>query len=469
MTEPSAVEIETLRSQVATLEQLLDLQEEQARQQFERVREQSAEIEARAQALAVSNARLESMSQFLHDIYKAVPGLLLVFDRHGVIRAVNAAAATLLEYSEEELVGTPVERIFERGEAPKLGEIDALASQNAVFRTEKVCVTKGGGRIPVLFSATMLGSAANASAGPQDVVCVALDIREQRRLETELRQAQKLESVGRLAAGIAHEINTPVQFVGDSVTFLRDASADLIGILEKYRTARTSESDGVQCMEAVKAAAAAETQADLPYLLENIPSAIDRALDGLERIASIVRAMKEFAHPDQKTMATVDLNHAIASMLVITRSEYKYVADLETDLGDLPPVMCHVGDMSQALLNLVVNAAHAIGDVVKGSDRKGQIKVSTRRDGDDVLVTISDTGCGIPESIRDRVFDPFFTTKAVGKGTGQGLAIARSVVVDRHRGTLILESEVGKGTTFFVRWPIHATSPTADAAGEELR
>jgi signal transduction histidine kinase len=287
------------------------------------------------------------------------------------------------------------------------------------------------------------------------------------QMETDLRQAQKLESVGRLAAGVAHEINTPVQFVSDSVHFLRDATTDLMTTITHLREVEASVLAGTPSLEAAEAAAYAAETADLPYLVEHMPKAIDRALDGLERVATIVRSMKEFAHPDAVEMAPVDLNRAIESTLVIARNEYKYVADVETAFGALPPVRCHAGDINQAVLNIVVNAAHAIGDVVAGTAARGRIRVTTALEGDDtVVVAIADTGGGIPEAIRDRVFDPFFTTKEVGRGTGQGLAIARAIVVDRHRGEITLESEVGRGTTCYIRLPLHG-APHAAAAGLE--
>jgi signal transduction histidine kinase len=174
--------------------------------------------------------------------------------------------------------------------------------------------------------------------------------------------------------------------------------------------------------------------------------------------------MKEFAHPDQKDMTLADLNQAISSTLVIARNEYKYVAELELELGDIPHVLCHLGDLNQVVLNIVVNAAHAIADVVKDSGDKGRLGVRTRRDGEHVVVEISDTGGGIPEEVQTRVFDPFFTTKEVGRGTGQGLAIARSVVCDKHGGELTFETAVGRGTTFFVRLPIAGREPQVEAA-----
>ena len=286
---------------------------------------------------------------------------------------------------------------------------------------------------------------------------MALDITQTRELEIQLRQAQKLESVGRLASGVAHEINTPVQFVSDSVHFVRGAFGDIATLISKYQSLRTcviEGSPGTAAAEMAVEAAKAEEDADLSYVLESVPQALGRSIDGLGRIAEIVRSMKEFAHPDQKEMTAVDLNHAIRSTLIVARNEYKFVAEVETSFADLPPVTCYAGEVNQVILNIIVNAAHAIGDVVKGTDQKGLIAVRSRLDGETVVIAISDTGTGIPKHIRDRIFDPFFTTKEVGKGTGQGLAIARSVVVDKHGGDLSVESEAGKGTTFLIRLPV---------------
>jgi two-component system, NtrC family, sensor kinase len=203
-----------------------------------------------------------------------------------------------------------------------------------------------------------------------------------------------------------------------------------------------------------QASESAEIAADLDYLMENVPPAIADSIEGLGRIATIVRSMKEFAHPDQSEKVSADLNHAIQSTLIIARNEYKYVAELETDFGELPPVQCYLGEINQVVLNLLVNAAHAVADVVKDSGAIGKITVRTRIDGEEVEIAIGDSGTGIPESARARIFDPFFTTKEVGKGTGQGLAIARSVIVNKHGGTLRFDTECGKGTTFFIRLPV---------------
>ncbi len=342
--------------------------------------------------------------------------------------------------------------------------IDASPSGN--FEIEATVLTQDEKRIDLRWVASCEQS---DNTGQHKVLRgMMLDVTDQRRLENELAQAQKLESVGRLAAGVAHEINTPVQFVSDSVSFVREAMDDLTEIVDKYRDLRNATQNednmGAGVAAAAKAAEEAEDDADLDYILENAPVAQDRARDGLGRVAAIVRSMKEFAHPDRKEMTQVDLNQAIQSTLVIATNEYKYVAEIETGFSELPPVNCYAGEINQVVLNLIVNAAHAIGDVVKGTANKGRITVATRAHEDFVEIAIADTGKGIPVEVRSRIFDPFFTTKEVGKGTGQGLAIARSVIVDKHGGTLTFDTEIGRGTTFYIRLPISGQTSSSAAA-----
>jgi len=210
-----------------------------------------------------------------------------------------------------------------------------------------------------------------------------------------------------------------------------------------------------------------EKELDIGFLLEEVPKAVTQSLDGVERVSALVSAMKEFAHPDQKAAAAADVNAALRSTLTVAHNELKHVADVETDFADLPPVTCNIREINQVFLNLLINAAHAVGETTKATESKGLIRVCTARESNGVLISISDTGCGIPENIRDRVFDPFFTTKEVGRGTGQGLAIARSVV-ERHGGTITFSSEVAKGTTFYVRLPwVSPVRDTDEFAAQE--
>jgi PAS domain S-box-containing protein len=279
------------------------------------------------------------------------------------------------------------------------------------------------------------------------------EMQERERMAIELRLAQKLESVGRLAAGIAHEINTPIQYVGDSVCFLQSARADLQRLRFLYRENFRRLAEGEPLPSILACVEEAEKNCDLEFLDVEMPKAFERTLEGIERVASIVRAMKEFAHPDSAEHSCADLNHAIETTLTISRNEYKYSAQVETRLGELPPVMCNVGELNQVFLNLIVNAAQAIGESGKDAT-SGRITVATAVAGDHVVISVEDNGCGIPEQNLEKIFDPFFTTKPVGRGTGQGLAIARAIVVEKHGGNINVERVSGGGTRFIIRLPV---------------
>jgi len=413
------------------------------------------------QKVTERTAELADTNAVLQDMIRALPGALLVFDKKGFVRLFNDTAATLMERPWSDLVGLRMSQVFDTPDA--LPGTESAAADGNVGRAEMVIMTARGGRIPALVSTTALPDGVGSGSG-YHTICIAIDIRDRKKLESELYQAQKLESVGRLAAGVAHEINTPIQFVSDSMQFIRDGMSDIEGVIQKYRALRAVVEEIPSCVDVASDAAQAESDADLDYVLEHVPRALDRSLDGLNRVATIVRAMKEFGHPNDKAMTSVDLNQAIRSTLVIARNEYKYVADVEMDLGEIPRVVCHQGDVNQVVLNLIVNAAHAIGDVVNGTDSKGRIDVRTHLDGENVVISISDTGGGIPDAICDHIFDPFFTTKGVGKGTGQGLAIARSVVIEKHGGALTFETKPGQGTTFFVSLPYSRTRSDKAAA-----
>jgi two-component system NtrC family sensor kinase len=282
---------------------------------------------------------------------------------------------------------------------------------------------------------------------------------ERARMEVELRLAHKLEAVGQLAAGIAHELNTPIQFLADSVHFLHTGSQDVQGVLELQREIIRELASGRP--DLIARLEQAEEAADFEFLRKEVPRAFERVFEGTRRVTTIVRALKEFAHPDRREKMAADLNQALQSTLVVAGNEYKYIAEVETELGPIPPVLCHVGDLNQVFLNLIVNAAHAMEAVVKSAGQLGRIRISTAQEGAEVVIKIADTGCGIPPEIATRVFDPFFTTKEVGKGTGQGLAIARSIVVDKHQGTITFDSQVGRGTCFTIRLPVGGGQPGA--------
>ena len=293
------------------------------------------------------------------------------------------------------------------------------------------------------------------------IVSILRDLTERKREEAQRHQGQKMESIGQLAAGVAHEINTPIQFIGDNLRFLSDSFTDLGTVLDAHAQLLAAVRSGTTPAELITATDSAVKRADVEYLTDEIPKAITQSLEGVTRVAEIVRAMKEFSHPDQGEKKPTDLNKAILTTLTVARNEYKYVADLVTDFAaDLPAVPCIVGEFNQVVLNLVVNAAHAISDVIAKSGGKGVLTITTQLAGAHIEVRIRDTGTGIPVAARVKIFDPFFTTKAVGKGTGQGLYIAHSVIAKKHGGTLTFETEIGQGTTFCIRLPLEPVSQT---------
>jgi PAS domain S-box-containing protein len=300
----------------------------------------------------------------------------------------------------------------------------------------------------------MVGEREGASG--RMVLIQGANITQRMILESQLTQAQKLESIGQLAAGIAHEINTPTQYVGDNVRFLQTSFEDINRVLRQYELLMEAFKEGRTGDSLIQKVDEAIQEADLDYLTEEIPKAFQQTLDGLDRVSRIVHSMKAFAHPGKEEKVLTDLNRAIENTLVVARNEWKYVSDVQTDLDpSLPLVSCIPGDINQVLLNILVNAAQAVAEVVgDGANGKGTITIATRRDDSWAEIRISDTGKGIPEGVRSKIFDPFFTTKEVGKGTGQGLAISHTAIVGKHQGSLSFNTEINRGTTFIVRLPL---------------
>src|SRR5271156_2045838 len=380
-------------------------------------------------------------------------------DRNGCITFMNKSAARILGCAPEQVLGKKSHQLFHHThpDGTAYAESDCAVTRainsGESYRTDREYFWKlDGSHVAVDYSTRPVFKDGQITG----TVISFSDISDKREMEVELRHAQKLEAVGRLAAGIAHEINTPIQFIGDNTRFMQDSFRDTLELIAKYEQI----AEGARASSPGDAALAEldgiHERIEWSYLRTEIPKAMEQALDGVNRVATIVRAMKEFSHVDRSAeKSAADLNKAIESTLIVARNEVKYVAEVETRFAALPPVICHLGDLNQVFLNLLVNAAHTIADATAGTGTKGRIAVETTCDGEFVVVSITDSGMGIPEAVRGKVFDPFFTTKEVGKGTGQGLALARAIVVDKHGGTLTFDTEIGKGTTFFIRLPIN--------------
>jgi PAS domain S-box-containing protein len=401
----------------------------------------SAALEAEASCRQDLATALANERTLLRTMIDLIPAFIYAKDVGSRFIAMNTALARNMGTTSEAAIGKTDFDFFSPELAKKFyaDEQALIESGRAIIDLEEPGFDKVTG-MPrtVVTSKVPLRDENGMMIG---IIGVGFDITERKLAEQRMAQGEHLESIGRLAAGVAHEINTPIQFLNDTIYFIREAMQDLLAHNAKLAALLPAES---------KEAAHDE---DIEDLKQDLPPALDRVVDGLGRIAEIVRSMKEFSHVDQREMSRVDLNRAINSTLVIARSEYKYVADVKTDFQELPQVTCHGGQINQVVLNLVVNAAHAIADKVKGTPEKGLITVRTHAENGFAVVSVTDTGGGIPEAIRKRIFEPFFTTKEVGKGTGQGLSIAHNVI-KAHGGSLDFVTEMGKGTTFIVRLPL---------------
>ncbi len=367
---------------------------------------------------------------------------------------VNQGAVNQVGYGKEELLEmTPLDLTPEFTEERFRKLIAPMCDGNEIsvrFETEQK--HKDGSMIPVDIFLQYVAM----DDGQPLVVAFARDIADKKAQEIQLRHLQKMESIGQLAAGIAHEINTPTQYVADNTHFLKEAFDDLETVIDTYDQLLEAVRQGSVSEELIAAVDAAKKQADVEYIADETPKALEQALEGLQKISIIVSAMKEFSHPGGEDKEPLDINGLINNTLTVSRNEWKYVAKMETELDpDLPMIPGIRSKLSQVFLNLIINAAHAIAGIGGAeTGAEGVIRIITRQDGDFVEIRISDTGPGVPESLKNRIFDPFFTTKEVGKGTGQGLSIAHSVIVDKHGGSLDLEQENGSGATFVIRLPV---------------
>jgi two-component system NtrC family sensor kinase len=409
-----------------------------------------ARLDEAAERLTAQNAELARYAA----IVSATGDAIVTMSLDGLITDWNPAAEKLYGFTEDEVLGEPVTILFPAGAT---GVLDALSEvrEGAPAWFETAQLRKDGSTV---HTGVILSRICDRTGVASGVVGIARDIGEQKAREAESQQESKLESLGRLSAGLAHEINSPIQFVGDNARFLEEAYQELIRVVEVYR-GLLDTSNPIGWNERQERVREAEAGIDFDYLQKEIPSAVEQTLQGIDRVSTIVRAMKTFSHPGHKEQVPADLNEALAATVTVTRHQVSDVADLHLDLAYLPPVRCNIADMNQVFLNLIVNAA----DAIEETGQRGVINVATAVDGEDVVIRISDTGGGIPETVRPKIFDPFFTTKDVGRGSGQGLPLARGVVQEGHGGTLTVDSVLGQGTTFTVRIPVCGLPQTEPA------
>jgi PAS domain S-box-containing protein len=386
-------------------------------------------------------------------VLDSLPSIIIQLDDSGRISAWNARAKTVFGVQREIALGKTLAASGVAWLGGKLEvDLDHWRSDELPRRYDNILFERDGEKRCWAFVAHPLRQ---GGRDPVGVLITGADVTERRNQEQQEQQRQKLQAIGQLASGIAHEINTPTQYVSDNITFLRDSWQELDQLLEMVSKLSTALEAGASAQDQVAILGRTAEQVDLLYLRKEIPKSIAQSLEGLRKVAMIVRAMREFSHPGSPDKCAININEAIETTVTVARSEWKYVAELVTHLDPhLPQVFAIAGEFNQVILNLVVNAAHAIASKSKDTAVNGKITIATRQDGDSVEIDISDTGPGIPEAIRSRIFEPFFTTKELGKGTGQGLMLAHTIIVDKHKGKLWFDTEVGKGTTFHIRLPI---------------
>ncbi|MDD4951852.1 MAG: ATP-binding protein, partial [Desulfovibrionaceae bacterium] len=388
---------------------------------------------------------------------------LVVVDGEGLITYCNQRFADLLGLEREGLEGRDAKQVV--GPEFRIGRSCRAGGQPGCRYELDLTPASGGQRTVSISIAPVFGEGARFTGS----LSVIADMTEVRLLEQKLNQAHRLESVGQLAAGIAHEINTPAQYVFNNVKFLKDTMPGVQAVLDASAELARLARDSGPFAESAQALGLALDRVDPQMFREDVLGAIDETLEGITRISWIVQSVKRFAHPGLDKIVPTDLNEAIGSTVTVSTNEWKYVADLDLDLDPaLPLVPCVPGELNQFLLNLITNAAHSIGEKLdKNPQDKGRITISTGLAGDRVEIRVKDTGQGIPESIRSRIFDPFFTTKPVGRGTGQGLSIARTQITERLGGEIDFETEEGVGTTFIIRLPLEPRAEAGPDAGAD--
>lgn len=387
----------------------------------------------------------------LRRILKSSPVAVFVCDEENKISWLNKTGLDMLSLSsydeaKDYVFGQKID-VIDETESSLVSDNpeDKILNVEAMFKVET------GVEVPVLCNRTSF------FRGEEELFLYSfLDLSERKQMEAELVHTRKMESIGQLAAGIAHEINTPSQFVASNLDFIIESLPDIfamIGDFESLCVDRDATEEAVkEKIEEIK------DEADYEYLVEELPSAAQQSREGIERISKIVLAMKAFSHPgDNNTMQPADINNALETTLTVAANEWKSIADIDLDLAPgLPAVTCLIGELNQVFLNLIVNGAHSIEDKQKMQDEfeKGVLRITTAQKDDFVEISISDTGMGIPQDFRDKIFDPFFTTKEVGKGSGQGLYIARTLIHEQHGGTLTFATKSGEGTTFTISLPV---------------
>jgi len=451
---------EKLRESEEKLRKINDELETRVRLRTRELVETNQELEKEIKAREGVQAVLAKEKELLSITLLSIQDGVISTDRDGVITLFNQAAEAITGCSQADALGKPlhdtVRIIDEKANQISAEPLFKLLDKTSAKPLEHLTLlNRSGGKLLISGSSAPVRNNAGELVG---YVMILENITEQKRIEAQLMLSQKMESVGLLAAGIAHEINTPMQYIGDNTNFFKEAFQALFDIHQAYAWINSSDLDLDTVPEMITKVRNLEEKLDLEFYISEIPAAIQQSLDGIDRVRKIVLAMKSFSHPGQKEKRPADINQAINTTVTITRNEWKYIADLKTELDpNLPLVNCEINEINQVILNMVINSCQAIQEArTRGKSDQGRILIRTRAHDAHIEICIQDSGMGIPAANLARIFDPFFTTKELGKGTGQGLSLAHNVIVNQHNGSIQVESELGKGTTFTIQLPVSA-------------
>ena len=423
------------------------------------------------EALAESEQRFQELANL-------VPQPLFETDITGRITFANHSGLQLFGYSKDEIQNDfSCLRLFAPEDQERIRTAIASSLSNTpIDNHEYTALKKDGSTFPIL----IYSSPIIRNGTPSGLRGIGLDITERKRSELQLMELnqtleerveertreleithqqmvlqEKLASIGQLAAGLAHEINNPVNFLRINLASLKEDVSDLRLILEEYRAIVRSAETRPPSPEELQKLEKLENQLSIDHLLDDLPVIFDESERGFERISTIIGSMRNFSFRhavDQRVQ--FDINKGIRDTLIIARNEYRYHAEIETNLQEIPMVSCNPEQINQVFLNLIINSAHAIASQKRAN--KGTITIATSCSGTDVVCTVSDDGPGIPPETRNRVFEPFFTTKEPGKGTGLGLSISYDIITRKHGGTISVTCPPSGGSTFTITLPLNA-------------
>ncbi len=408
----------------------------------EKIQRLQREVEDKSHLLSAANQQVEKTRDDFENVINSMLSSLVVADAQGIIQSANETTLDMLGYDRTELLGQPLSSLGAPDSSIDLGAIANLT--NAAPRNEAKYRTKAGDSIPVLFSSSGLYAEGQLTG----VVCVALDLSTYKLLESQLLQSEKMASIGQLAAGVAHEINNPMGFIYSNLGTLAEYMEDITGLFTAYGALEEAVEKGdlTTANERLTAVTGEKERIDLSYLLDDIGDLVQESREGADRVRKIVLNLKEFSHVGREEKMPADINAGIESTLNIVWNELKYKATIDKQYGQIVQVSCFMQELNQVFMNLLVNAGHAI-------EEGGLIRIRTYEEESHVCVEIADNGHGMPPEVQKRIFEPFFTTKKVGEGTGLGLSMAYQIIVEKHGGQLLVNSEPDQGTTFTIKIP----------------